>query len=86
MLTTFILNSIIDVIAGPLSLLPTESSLNINSLTGTLTSSAFFPNLGWANNYFPLDEFGTLLTIALTTWLITYLIKFALWIWNTIKP
>jgi hypothetical protein len=86
MLINFVLNAVISVLAAPFTLLPTGSSLDINSAATTLTGSSFFPSLGWANDYFPLTEFVGLLTIALSTWLITYLIKFALWIWNTVKP
>jgi hypothetical protein len=86
MLINFLLNAIISIIAAPFTLLPTGTSLDIHSAVTTLTSSSLFPNLGWANDYFPITEFVLLLTIALSTWLIMYLIRFALWIWNIVKP
>ncbi len=73
MITTFILNAFLDIIASIFTLLPTGTALNINTLVGTFTSGKLLPALGWANNYFPLDEFGTLLSVALATWLITFL-------------
>jgi hypothetical protein len=86
MLINFLLNAVISILAAPFTLLPTGTSLDINSAASTLTSSSFFPHLGWANDYFPLDEFVILLGIALSTWVIVYLIRFAIWVWNTIKP
>ena len=86
MITNFLLNGILTILTAPLALLPHEPSLGIATGASTLTSSSFFPHLGWANDFFPLSEAIAMIGIAAATFLVIYVIKLALWLWDTIKP
>jgi hypothetical protein len=86
MLTTFILKWSLSIITAPFTYLPTMPSLGLNSLATTITGSSYWPNLGWINNYIPVGEAVGLITTLVAIFTVMYLVKAAIWLWNTIKP
>lgn len=89
-MVTVITNAILAIILTPLNFiinqLPTEPGLGLNTLATTITTSTFWPHLGWANDYFPLTEFAAYLAITLTVFAVAYLIRIFIWLWDTVKP
>jgi hypothetical protein len=85
-LVTFILKWALAIVTAPFALLPTIGSLGLNTLATTITTSSWWPPLGWANNYFPISEAIAMITFLVTVFVVMYLVKAAIWLWNTIKP
>jgi hypothetical protein len=86
MLTTFVLQWAMAIITAPFTLLPTIAPLGINALATTITTSSEWPGLGWINNYFPLSEAIAYISFLVTIFIVMYLVKTAIWLWETIKP
>jgi hypothetical protein len=81
-ITSFIITgllSAISIIFGPL---PSGSSLNLTTQAATITTSSYWPQLGWLNNYIPVDQAVAALTLIITTWGVVYLIRIGIWLWN----
>ncbi len=83
MIVSSLLWIILAPIQGLIDLLPTAGSgLGINTLATTITSSSYWPNLGWANDYFPVDLAITLIGFTITAMFTMFTIRIALWLYH----
>jgi hypothetical protein len=83
MITNLFLNLIWAPIHGIFNLLPTAGAgLGINTLATTITTSSYWPSLGWANNYFPLDLTVNLFTVLLGVYFTLLGIRVVVWVYH----
>jgi hypothetical protein len=78
----FLFNSLTTVLTFFLNPLPTGTTSSLTTAVSNLTSSSFWPDLGWANNYLPLDQAITALGLLLTLFAITYVVQVAIWVYH----
>lgn len=81
-----ITNTLLTVVTAPIlaliSLLPTGSDLGIHAFATSLTTSSYWPHLGWPNDYIPLDTAVTCMGLILTTAAVMLVIQITLWIYH----
>jgi hypothetical protein len=83
MVTDLLLNLVLAPIAALFHHLPgIGAGLGMHSLATTITTSSFWPDLGWANNYLPLDLAATLMGILITTTITMLGIRVTLWVYH----
>ena len=82
MITTTIVNLLLFPIQALFDTIPQHAGFGLNTLAQTITSSSYFPNLGWINDYFPLDTAMTALAYILSTIAIMLIANIAIWIYH----
>ncbi len=82
MITSFIITGLLSTLTIIFTPLPSGSSLDLTTQAQAITTSAYWPHLGWINNYIPLDQAVAAFTLIISTWGIVYLIRIGIWLWN----
>lgn len=84
-----ILNVLLTIIEAPIlaliDLLPHGAGLGLNTLATSIVGSSYWPQLGWANDYFPLDTAITCIELILATAIIMVTLQMATWIYDKIR-
>ena len=73
------LYAVVNIILSPL---PVGNTLNLTTDALAITTSPYWPQLGWINNYIPIDQAVAAFTTIIGAWTVIYLIRIGLWLWN----
>jgi hypothetical protein len=89
MLVTAVVDAIMGILSSVWDVLPigTNASTNclglgLNCQAQSITSSSQWPQLGWLNNYLPLDQMVLAAQLLITTVLVTLVIRIGIYLWN----
>lgn len=82
MITNFLLTFLITPVVALIQLLPSGSGLGLNTLATTITGSSYWPALGWANDYFPINTAITCITVIISVLVIMTTIQIGMWLFH----
>lgn len=84
MITQAILNAFAYLLSSLISVLPAVSGLSLSTYVSNALAShgghTVFDYFGYANNYFPLDQLVTAMTLLMTLFAITWGFRLLIWL------